>query len=218
MPEIQAEMPMARVHPKRIGLFLLAIALGLACLAVLWPFASVITWSAILAYVSWPLYQVLRRPFGRYRSAAAFCMTLMLTCMVIVPALWLLVMIAGELVSAYRSLGSLPADKTLALPEVIRRIPWFGEQLQQQLDRFSLEPAGFGKQVATWAQSWSNQITALAGGVGRRVGNLFLVMFTAFFLYRDGDSILVQMRRVVRRAFGSRLEAYVGTAGSMTRA
>ncbi len=43
-------------------------------------------------------------------------------------------------------------------------------------------------------------------------------MFAVFFLYRDGDSILVQLRRVVRKSFGSRLEVYVRTAGSMTRA
>ncbi|HWG68223.1 MAG TPA: AI-2E family transporter [Steroidobacteraceae bacterium] len=197
---------------------ILAIALGVACLAVLWPFASVITWSAILAYVSWPLYRVLRRPFGRFQGAAAFCMTLMLTCAVILPALWLFVLIAGELVSAYRSLEVLLAEKTLILPEVIRRIPWFGEQLQLQLDHFSAEPAGFGEQIATWAHSWTSQIKALASGVGRSVGHLFLVMFTLFFLYRDGDSILVQLSRVVRKAFGSRLESYVRTAGSMTRA
>ncbi len=218
MPEIQAEMPVARVQPKRSGLLISAIALGVACLAVLWPFASVLSWSAVLAYVSWPLYRVLRRPFGRFRSAAAFCMTLVLTCAVILPALWLFVMIAGELVSAYRSLEALLAEKTLILPELIRRIPWFGGQLQQQLDHFSVEPAGFGEQIATWAHSWSSQITALAGSVGRSVGNLFLVMFTVFFLYRDGDSILVQLRRVVRKVFGSRLEAYVRTAGAMTRA
>jgi len=218
MPEIHGEMPIAGVRPKRFGLLILAIALGVACLAVLWPFASVITWSAILAYVSWPLYRVLRRPFGRFQGAAAFCMTLVLTCAVILPALWLFVLIAGELVSAYRSLEVLLAEKTLILPEVIRRIPWFGEQLQLQLDHFSAEPAGFGEQIATWAHSWTSQIKALASGVGRSVGHLFLVMFTLFFLYRDGDSILVQLSRVVRKAFGSRLESYVRTAGSMTRA
>ena len=218
MTEIHAELPIARVSPKRFGLMLLAIALGIACLAVLWPFTSVIAWSAILAYVSWPVYQLMRRPFGRFRGAAAFCMTLVVTCAVILPALWLLVLIAGELVSAYRSFEPLLAEKTLVLPEIIRRIPWFGEQLQQQLDHFSVEPGGLGEQVATWARSWTREITALAGGVGRRVGNLFLVMFTVFFLYRDGDSILVQLRRVVTKAFGSRLEAYVSTAGSMTRA
>jgi predicted PurR-regulated permease PerM len=218
MPEIQAEMPIARVDPKRSGLLISAIALGVACLAVLWPFASVISWSVVLAYVSWPLYRVLRRPFGRFRSAAAFCMTLVLTCAVILPALWLFVLIAGELVSAYRSFEALLAEKTLILPDLIRRIPWFGGQLQQQLDHFSVEPAGFGEQIATWAHSWSSQITALAGSVGRSIGNLFLVMFTVFFLYRDGDSILVQLRRVVRKVFGSRLEAYVRTAGAMTRA
>ena len=218
MPEIEAEMPIARVHPQRFGILLLAISLGTACLAVLWQFASVITWSAILAYVSWPLYRAVRRPFGRFRSAAAFCMTLVLTCAVILPAMWLFVLIAGELVSAYRSLEALLTENALVLPETIRRIPWFGEQLQQQLDRFSGESAGFGTQVAAWAQSWTRQIAALAGGVGRSVGNLFLVMFAVFFLYRDGDSILIQLGRVVRKAFGSRLEAYARTAGSMTRA
>ncbi len=59
MPEIQAERPIARVNPKRFGLMLLAIALGIACLVVLRPFASVLTWSAILAYVSWPLYRTI---------------------------------------------------------------------------------------------------------------------------------------------------------------
>lgn len=218
MSQIQAEMPVARVHPKRFGLFLLATALGIACLAVLWPFASAITWSVILAYVSWPLYRLLRRPFGRFQSAAACCMTIVLTGAVILPALWLFVLITGELVSAYRSLEALLAEKSLVLPEIIRRIPWFGVQLQQHIDRFSVQPDGFGTQVATWAQSWTSQITALAGGVGRSVGKLFLVMFAVFFLYRDGDSILVQLRRVVRKAFGNRLEAYVLTAGSMTRA
>ncbi len=209
---------MARVHPKQVGLLLLAIAFGAACLTVLRPFASVITWSAILAYVSWPVYRVLRRPFGRFQGAAAFCMMLVVTCAVILPALWFFVLIAGELVSAYRALESLLAEKTLVLPEIIRRIPWFGEQLQQQLDHLSVEPAGFGEQIATWAHSWTSQITALAGGVGRGVGKLLLVMFTVFFLYRDGDSILGQLRRVVRKAFGRRLEGYVSTAGSMTRA
>ena len=218
MPEIQAEMPMTRFRPKRFGLYLLAIALGIACLSVLWPFASVITWSVILAYVSWPVYRAFRRPFGRFQGAAAICMTIVLTCAVILPALWLFVLIAGELVSAYRSLETLLAEKTLVLPEIIHRIPWLGEQLQGQFDRFSAEPSGFGTQVATWAQTWTSQITALAGSVGRSVGKLFLVMLAVFFLYRDGDSILVQLRRVVRRAFGNRLDGYVRTAGSMTRA
>ena len=209
---------MTRIHPKRFGLYLLAIALGIACLSVLWPFASVIAWSVILAYVSWPVYRVFRRPFGRFQSAAAICMTIVLTCAVILPALWLFVLIAGELVSAYRSLDTLLAEKTLVLPEIIHRIPWFGEQLQRQFDRFSVEPSGFGTQVATWAQTWTSQITALAGGVGRSVGKLFLMMLAVFFLYRDGDSILVQLRRVVRKAFDNRLDAYVLTAGSMTRA
>lgn len=218
MPDIQAELPLAKVHPKQFGQIILAVLLGVACLAVLRPFGSVIAWSAILAYVSWPLYRVLRRPFGRYQSAAAFCMTLAVTCAVILPALWLFLMIGGELVSAYRSLEALLSDRSLVLPDSIRRIPWLAAQIQPLLDRFSTEPAGFGKEVATWARSSTSQLTVFAGGVGRSIGNLFLVMFTVFFLYRDGDTILDYLRRIMRKAFGNRLDIYFRTAGSMTRA
>jgi predicted PurR-regulated permease PerM len=61
MPEIQAEIPIPGFTLNRFPLMLLLTALLIACLAILWPFLSAITWAAILAYVSWPLYRVLRR-------------------------------------------------------------------------------------------------------------------------------------------------------------
>ena len=218
MPEFQPEEPISRLPPKQWRLPLLAFGLALACLAVLWPIASVITWAVILAYVTWPLYRLLRRPFGTFQSAAAITMTIIVMCALILPALWLFALITAELVSAYRSFEALLAEKPLVLPEFIGRIPWFGTQLQQQLDTFSAEPAGFGSQVAIWAQSWTSRIAAMAAGIGRSIGKLFLVMFTVFFLYRDGDLIIGRLRQLVRGAFGTRLDAYVLSAGSMTRA
>jgi predicted PurR-regulated permease PerM len=206
MPEIQPEGPISRLPPKQWRLPVLALGLVLACLAVLWPIASVITWAVILAYVTWPLYRLLRRPFGKFQSAAAITMAIIVMCAVILPALWLFALITAELVSAYRSFGALLAEKPLVLPEIIGRIPWFGAQLQQQLDSFSAEPAGFGSQAAIWAQSWTSRIAAMAGGIGRSIGKLFLVMFTVFFLYRDGDSIIGQLRQLVRGAFGTGLD------------
>ena len=217
MPDMHIEKA-AGFDLRRWALVVLGILIGCVCLAILRPFLSSITWAAILAYVSWPLYRVVRRPFNRYQNAAAFCMTLLLTCAVILPILWLSILISSELVYAYRSLTAYVGEKPTVLPQFIRGIPWFGEQLQLQIDHFSGEPAALSKQIAGWIQSWGSEITGLVGGVGRGVARLLIVLFTLFFFYRDSEYVRRQSRLVVIRIFGDRLDTYVATAGAMTRA
>ena len=50
------------------------------------------------------------------------------------------------------------------------------------------------------------------------IGKVFLVMFTVFFFYRDGDYLRRQSRLIIERVFGDCLDSYIATAGTMTRA
>ena len=209
---------MPNLDPRRAGPAVLALLVGCACLVILRPFLALITWAAILAYGSWPLYRIIRRPFGRFHSAAAFVMTVLLTCAVILPLLWLSILVSNELIYAYRSVVAYLADQPLVLPDFMRRIPWFGEQVQRQVDRFSGGPAVLGRQIAAWIQTWSGEIAGLVGDMGRGIGKLLIVMVTLFFLYRDGDYIRGQCRLVAAKLLGDRLDAYVLTVGGMTRA
>jgi predicted PurR-regulated permease PerM len=218
MSEMQPEGPIAGIDRSQLPFLILVILIACACLAILRPFLSPITWAAILAYVSWPAYKAVRRPFGRFKNATAFGMTVLLTCALIVPVLWLSVLISGELVYIYRLAAANLVEKPLVLPEFLRRIPWLAGQAQQLIDQLSSEPAALNKQITAWIQSWAGQITGLVGGVGRSVAELSVVMFTVFFFYRDGEFLLLQGRTLVRRVFGNRLDSYFDTAGAMTRA
>jgi predicted PurR-regulated permease PerM len=218
MSNLDAVGPTRGFDLRRFALGVLVFFIGLACLAILRPFLASITWAAILAYGSWPLYRVVHRPFGRFQNSAALCMTVLLTCAVILPILWLSVLVSNELIYAYRSLAAYLAEKPAIVPDFIHRIPWLGEQAQQQIDQLSGGPAVLSKQIAGWIQSWASEITGMVGGVGRGIGKLLVVMFTLFFFYRDGESIRRQCRLVVRKVFGDRLDTYVITAGAMTRA
>ena len=108
-------------------------------------------------------------------------MTVLLTCAVILPVLWLLILVSEELTAGYRSLAAFLARAPIELPEFIRDMPWLGEQVQQQMDRLSGEPAALGHRTAGWVQSWSSEISGLLGDLGRSIGKLFLVIFTVFF-------------------------------------
>ncbi len=218
MVDICADKTSGTFDVRRVSLIILVIGVVCACIAILRPFLSVIAWAAILAYVSWPLYRWVRRPFGRNQSAAAFLMTAILTCIVILPMLWLAALVSAELIAAHRTFASHLADAPVVLPEFVRSIPWLGDQLQQELGRLAGEPNALDAQIADWIQSWASELAGLAGGVGRSIGKLFLVMFTIFFLYRDADFLLRQSRGLVTRAFGDRLDPYLVGAGAMTRA
>ena len=219
MLDVQAEKPRAAFDVRRVSLIILVVGVAYACVAILRPLLSVITWAAILAYVSWPLYRRIRRPLGRFESAAAFLMTVMLTCGVILPMLWLVASVSTELIAAHRTFVSYLAGAPAVLPEFIRSVPWLGDQLQQLLGRLAGEPnAALDAQIADWIHSWASELAGLAGGVGRSIGKLFLVMFTAFFLYRNGHDLMRQSRMLLTREFGNRLDSYLATAGAMTRA
>ncbi len=140
-------------------------------------------------------------------------MTVLLTCAVILPILWLSILLSSELIYTYRALAAYLAEKPMVLPDFIRGIPWLGEQAQQLIDQLSGGPAAFGRQAAGWIQTWASEITGLIGGVGRGVGKLLIVMLTLFFFYRDGEYIRRQCRLVVTKLFDDRLDTYVNTAG-----
>jgi hypothetical protein len=75
---------------------------------------------------------------------------------VVLPVLWMLVLFGQELMVAYRTLADLTAQSPYTLPEFIRRIPWLGDQLQLQVNRYSAEPAVLVRQAGTWIQVWAS--------------------------------------------------------------
>jgi predicted PurR-regulated permease PerM len=202
---------------RRVLLAILLAATLFACLLVIAPFLSPIAWAAILGYSSWPLYRRFRSLFGKWRATAAFSMTTLLTCAVVLPVLFMFALVGQELMGAYRALVDLSAEGLYTLPGFIRGLPWVGEQLQQQVNRYSAEPAALMRQLGSWVQVWAGELTAMAGGIGRNLGKLLLTMVTVFVFYLDGESIIVQSRRVLVHFFGDRLDPYIATMATMTR-
>jgi predicted PurR-regulated permease PerM len=214
----EVEPPSAPSQLRRILLWILLGSLAVACLFVLRPFLAPVLWAAILAYASWPLYRRLRRPLSRFNTFTALLMTLLMTCAVVVPVLWILMLVQSELLNAYRALTSYLARGPQALPAAIRDIPWLGNLLQEQLNRFSSDPAALAREATGWIQRSALALASVLGDIGRNFLKILFAVLTLFFLYRDGDTIAHQSRVVARRFFGDRLDPYANTTGMMTRA
>ena len=190
---------------RRIGKNLASIGaiavLVIGCLYVLRPFLAAMLFAAAVVISSWPLYLLmLERMHGR-RSLAALTLTLSLTLLVIVPIGLVAYHLADDIGRFYDQIKLAVDTGHVEPPAWIRRVPLVGdwlygyvrtlvssrEQMMQMAERM-LEPA---------------RHYLLGGGLvlGAGVAQMSLAAFVAFFLYRDGKTILraitVAMERII---------------------
>ncbi|RJQ49292.1 MAG: AI-2E family transporter [Gammaproteobacteria bacterium] len=203
---------------RRIILGLLLGGLLILTYAVLHLFLAPLAWAGILAYATWPLYARLRRALRGNATGSALIMTLLLTAAFVLPLLWLIALLRDELGAAYAAVAAYLAQGPRPLPEFIAGIPWLGERLQELLDQLAADPAATRERVGHWVEQRTGEILDLLGGVGRNAAKLGLALIAVFFLYRDGEKLLSQARRVLHRFLGVRVDAYLAAAGAMTQA
>jgi predicted PurR-regulated permease PerM len=208
----------ATILTRRIILTLFLGGLVILSYAVLRVFLVPLAWAAILAFCTWPLYIRLHRLMGRRDTWSALAMTLLLTAAFVLPLLWLMALLRGEVAGAYAAVVAFLADGHKALPSRLAQLPWLGDWLQQVLDQWIRDPTVLRAQVGEWLEAGRGEILNVLGDVGRNAGKLGFALVTLFFFYRDGESLLQQVRRVLRRFLGQRVEGYIAAAGGMTKA
>lgn len=204
--------------PRRIlsgGLLLLLMVLAFS---IVKPFLASIAWALILCYVTWPAYVRLRNKLGERHNISALVMTLLLATALVVPLIWLVLLLEGELVNLYAAIERNLAAGPIVLPEQVLHLPVVGPELQRFLDTFSASPDALKSEIARYVGQWRHDITALIGGVGKNLAKLGFALLTAFFVYRDGEKLLAQITAGMRLLVGDRERDYIDAAGATTRA
>ncbi len=188
------------------------------CLLILRPFLLPIIWATILAAATWKGFVRLRRLLRGSSTGAALIMTLVLGCAVVIPVVWLLELVQKELIVAYQFISQYLAQGSHPLPAALQNLPWVGEHLQAELDSYSADPTALARQLGSGALQWSSRLGSILGGVGHLFADLLFTLLMLFFLFRNGEEIMRQAGRITHGLFGDRLDDYVLTAVTMTRA
>src|SRR5512139_20895 len=210
---IKIDSPLAR----RVAAFgFLFLIFGLT-FWVLSPFLASLGWAGILAYVTWPLHQRLcRRLPGRDRFAA-FLMTLGVAATLLLPLLWVLFTVAGDVAAASATIKQVAIHGLPPLPPGVRTWP-AGEWIAAQYQRVQADPAWISVQIDALGLADATRLKVVVGGIGRNVAKFGLAVFALFFLYRHGDSVLAQIRGVATRWLGEEAHGYIQAVGVTVRA
>ncbi len=201
---------------RLVSWFALAGLIALVAL-VMEPFLASLTWAGILAYASWPLMERLRQRCGGRDTLAASLATLLASLALVVPLIWLVWLAQDEVGRLYPALQSFVAAPP-ELPDWTLGLPWIGDWLAQIRAQLLADPQGLIATAKAWFATHAGEAAALAGGVGKNLAKLGLALMTLFFFYRDGARMVGELRHVLVRFIGPRINAYLASAGATTRA
>lgn len=164
----------------------LAIALYL-CWLMLQPFVNVVLWAAVLSVVFYPLHRRIRARVGSASGSAALS-SLLVVVLILLPATFVTIAVVRELAGAADNV-----QEGLHHLSNIRTIPGFGRMLAKLQPYVHINAAEAQKFVSERAQTLgaalaSSTLMVVGGAVGAVV-QMVLVVFTLFYLFRDGDNI-----------------------------
>jgi predicted PurR-regulated permease PerM len=210
---------MSAVSPlsRRLTPWLALTGLALLAFLVLTPFLVPLVWAGVLAYASWPLAEWIRARCGSRDTLAASLAVGLAAVTLFAPVLWLGWVAQQEVGGVYRALLAFVAAPP-EVPEMLRGIPWLGDWLAQQRALLLVDPQGVIAALKAWFAEHAGDAAQLAGGIGRNLAKLVLVLVILFFFYRDGARMVRELRHVLTRFIGPRTHGYLAAAGTTTRA
>ncbi len=179
---------------KQIRWWLLLLATAFAvylCWLMVKPFAGVLAWAGVLVIVFYPVHQRIVR-WTRRPSLSALLSCLLVIVTILVPVALVTFAVAREFSGAAQSLqANLTALLDPNSPLTGRPLRWLG----QYVDVTQLNSQ---EQILDWLKSRSSSIAGqtlgfLGGAIGIVV-QIFFVIFTMYYLFRDGDRILNAVR------------------------
>jgi len=162
-----------------------AIALYL-CWLMLRPFMGVLAWAGVLVVVFYPVHKGIAQRTGR-RSLSALISCLLVVLVVVLP----LTLVTAAVIHEFSKVApNLPANLSELLdqqPAILGRVSTWAQ------DRFGIDVLAyqdfFIQQLRNVSQRLLGASFSLVGNIVTNIVKAFFVVFTMYYLFRDGDKI-----------------------------
>lgn len=158
---------------------------------ILEPFLVPVVWAMLLAFIFHPL-MVRAEHLMRQRTLAALSITLVVSLVAIVPALWLSTLLASEAHSLYAQAYILNAEGGIGKFRDVALHSRFGMALSKQLLRIGVKLDEELPKVALQASRMTSDtmvgyVTGTFKNLASFVIDFFLTLMILFYLLRDGE-------------------------------
>jgi predicted PurR-regulated permease PerM len=206
-----------RIHGTLFTLAIIALAAWIT-----WPFFLPLSWAAIMAIASWPLYRGIRRRAGARNAAAASLATLLVAALFLLPVLLALSEAARQAPAMARFITGA-SQRGIQAPLVLARIPLAGSYLHDWWASTLAQPHGLEHLLSG---GHPGRLLA-AGETARQFGarlvhrliDFGFALLSLFFFYKDGPALCGQFDVLGQHWLGAaRWQRYAGSIPHSIRA
>jgi predicted PurR-regulated permease PerM len=201
------------------------LAIRLAALAALlyfafvliYPFSSIIVWSAVLTVALYPTFDSLARLLWGHRRLAAALLTILSLLIVIGPATWLTL----DLIQSLQLISKQIDPASISVPppaESVKAWPLIGDQIYQFWYLASTNLTAALAQVLPQLRPLGESVLRGAAGTGAEILNFFAAIIVTGFLFPLGPALARGAKNFSRRLVTKRGEEFVMLAGASIRA
>lgn len=203
----------------RILLLSLILTLIYLSFSVLKYFIIPVVWAMIIAYMTWPIYEWIRKKCGPKRHTLNASIMLLLIIFIIgLPIVFGIITLQQEGQNLYIQLQQQIMSGHLTLPDFILQLPVIGAEANKILTTFNSNPDSLTQHIFSWLQSHLNYGRFVLGEISRNIVKLSFTLLSLFFFYRDGKSLLNQFHFALQKIIGTRINHYIETISDTTRA
>ena len=199
---------------KNIARIVLVTLLALGCFLSLQPFIAAILFAAIVCVTTWPLHAWLLARLGDRPALAAGRMSLLLMLVVLLPMVFLAASLADAVPFLADKLRAFFENAAAAPPDWLIRIPLVGEQLDAYWHKLAENRDELHGLLKQFYEPTRKLLTAIVTLTGEGLLQLVLVLFIAFFFYRDGPALSERLRSGSRMLAGTLGEQMLALARS----
>lgn len=203
---------------QRLLAITLLVALVILCFKVIRFFIAPAIWGAILAYVTYPVYRFFHTKAKFSSNFSALIMTAVISLCIGVPLIVGTLFLQNEVMSFYGAVVENIKAGKVDVPTNIKNLPVIGQQIKDKLLEINTDPEGSLAAVKAWIQSHLYYGKVAFDAVLQGLAKLGMALMTLFFFFRDGETLMKQIRQALRNIIGNRIDGYINSVGATTQA
>lgn len=197
------------------GLLLILLVLGYEIIKY---FIVPVLWAAIIAYMTWPLYLWIYHRVGDRATLSATIMILIIFLVIGIPLTFGIFVVQHEGRALFLELEKQIFSGNLEIPAFIQHLPVIGAEITRTVQEINQNPKSMTQTASAWIQSHMGYGRFVLNEISKNTIKLCFAMFSLFFFYRDGLTILAQIRHALETVIGPRIDHYLNTISETTRA
>lgn len=182
---------------KKRGFLVLLALISLLFFYLMRPYFSAIFWAIILGLIFTPLHRYITRLYGGRQNLAAISTLLIILCLVIIPALFVLNAMINQATGIYQQLQSGTIDPGSYLDSIYRAFP----ALQSVVENLEIDLQSIKNALSSTAVTVSRFVgqNALALGQGTLAWfvQFSIMLYVTFYMLRDGPALARMLARAL---------------------